>query len=238
MNHSRTHTDRSSSDGTLGSRHSHRSVDNSSTLLDDSLVCRLPRDYMVPWSPVRPPCFMTIMVQWWSLFFYSCLFLVPSRMGGLCPVLRGPCGYFSMGGNSPKSCVPSCYFCPWEVQSHVYLDNSSSPAQTQLHTNLDLHVHQHLGWEGRRGQIIQIDQTDDLPARVLRCQGHPSQFATSAGQIECPSRCSVSIGTDSTNRSRYHCSRTPNTYCDVGSLVQDGPDVCVLSILNDPMYSS
>ena len=111
-------------------------------------------------------------------------------------------------GNSPKSCIPSCYFCPWEVQSHVYLDISWSPAQTQLHTNLDLHVHQHLGWEGRRGQIIQIDQTDDLPALVLRCQGHPSQFATSAGQIsagqiECPSRCSVLIGADSTDRSLF-----------------------------------
>ena len=72
---SRTPTDRSSSDGTLDSRHSHRSVDNSSTLLDDSLVCKLSRDYMVPWSPVRPPCFITIMVQWWSLVFFTAVYL-------------------------------------------------------------------------------------------------------------------------------------------------------------------
>ena len=137
-----------------------------------------------------------------SLFFYSCLFLVPSRMGDLCPVLMGPCGYFSMGIH-PNPASLHAISAPWEVQSHVYLDNSSSPAQTQLHTNLDLHVHQHLGWEGRRGQIIQIDQTDNLLALVLRCQGHPSHFATSAGQIECPSRCSVSVGADSTDRSRF-----------------------------------
>ena len=49
-------------------------MDNSSTLLDDSLVCRLSRDNMVPWSPVRPPCFMTIMVEWWSLFFFTAVY--------------------------------------------------------------------------------------------------------------------------------------------------------------------
>ena len=148
-------------------------------------------------------------VSWpsWSngglfFFFYSCLSLVPSRMGDLCPVLMGACGYFSMGIH-PNPASLHAISAPWEVQSHVYLDNSSSPAQTQLHTNLDLHVHQHLGWEGRRGQIKQIDQTDNLPALVLKCQGHPSHFATSAGQIECPSRCSVSVGADSTDRSRF-----------------------------------
>ena len=112
-----------------------------------------------------------------SRFFYSCLSLVPSRMGDLCPVLMGPCGYFSMGIHPNPASLHAI--------SALY---SSSPAQTQLHTNLDLHVHQHLGWEGRRGQIIQFDQTDNLPALVLKCQGHPSHFATSAGQIECPSR--------------------------------------------------
>ena len=85
-------------------------------------------------------------------FFYSCLFLVHSRMGDLCPVLMGPCGYFSMGIH-PNPASLHAISAPWEVQSHVYLDNSS-PAQNQLHTNLDLHVHQHLGWEGRLTRLI------------------------------------------------------------------------------------
>ena len=106
-----------------------------------------------PPPPPPPPCFMTIMVQWWSLsVFYSCLFLVHSRMGDLCPVLMGPCGYFSMGIH-PNPASLHAISAPWEVQSHVYLDNSS-PAQNQLHTNLDLHVHQHLGWEGRLTRLI------------------------------------------------------------------------------------
>ena len=57
-------------------------------------------------------------------------------------------------------------------------------------------------WMGRKKGPDHTDwQTDDL--LVSRCQGHPSHFATSAGQIECPSRCSVSVGADSTDRSRF-----------------------------------
>ena len=163
--------------------------------------------FMILWfhGALQDLCFMAIMVLWWSLIFYSCLFLVLRRIADLFPVLMGPCtglcddtfGFNSarnlvcllLHGDSPRSCIPSCYFCPWEVQLHVCLDNSWSPAQTQLHANLVLHMHQHLGWEGRKDQIIQIDRTDDPPALVLWCQGYPSHFATSAGQskqILCP----------------------------------------------------